>query len=549
MNNICPVEKNKDYLMEITDIGNEGEGIGKIDGFTVFVKDALPGEKIKVRITKVNKSFAFGRLMEIIEPSEYRVEPECPVYKRCGGCSLQHLSYDEQLKFKTKKVKDVLERIGGFENADVNDAVGMENPFHYRNKAQFPVREGKNGVEIGFYAPRSHNVIDIDSCLIQHPLNDKIIRLIREFINEENISVYNENTGKGLIRHIVTRIGYVTKEVLICIVINGKSIPKKEKLIKKLSEVEGLKGIVLNINTKNTNVILSRETKVLWGQGFITDYIGDVKFEISINSFYQVNPVQTKILYSKALELAGLTGNENVFDIYCGIGTISLFLAKKAKKVIGVEIVEQAIEDAKRNAEINGITNAEFIAGSAEEVIPKLYKEGITADVVVVDPPRKGCDEAVLDTIIKMQPEKVVYVSCDPSTFARDLKILCSNGYEKGTAQPVDQFCHSGHVETVVLLIHQKSTEYFKVDYAPKDGSYMDNLPASATYTEIKQWISDNYDGLKVSSLYIAQVKQKHGIIERECYNKPKSQDAKQPQCPPEKAAAIDAALKHFKMI
>ena len=452
MNNICPVEKNKDYLMEITDIGNEGEGIGKIDGFTVFVKDALPGEKIKVLITKVNKSFAFGRLMEIIEPSEYRVEPECPVYKRCGGCSLQHLSYDEQLKFKTKKVKDVLERIGGFENADVNDAVGMENPFHYRNKAQFPVREGKNGVEIGFYAPRSHNVIDIDSCLIQHPLNDKIIRLIREFINEENISVYNENTGKGLIRHIVTRIGYVTKEVLICIVINGKSIPKKEKLIKKLSEVEGLKGIVLNINTKNTNVILSRETKVLWGQGFITDYIGDVKFEISINSFYQVNPVQTKILYSKALELAGLTGNENVFDIYCGIGTISLFLAQKAKKVIGVEIVEQAIEDAKRNAEINGITNAEFIAGSAEEVIPKLYKEGITADVVVVDPPRKGCDEAVLDTIIKMQPEKVVYVSCDPSTFARDLKILCSNGYEKGTAQPVDQFCHSGHVEVVCCL-------------------------------------------------------------------------------------------------
>lgn len=452
MNNICPVEKNKDYFMEITDIGNEGEGIGKIDGFTVFVKDALPSEKIKVRITKVNKSFAFGRLMEIIEPSKHRVEPKCPVYKRCGGCSLQHLSYDEQLKFKTKKVKDVLERIGGFENADVNDAIGMENPFHYRNKAQFPVREGKNGVEIGFYAPRSHNVIDIESCLIQHPLNDKIIRLIREFIREENVSVYNETTGKGLIRHIVTRIGYVTKEVLICIVINGKSIPKKERLIKKLSEVEGLKGIVLNINTKNTNVILSRETKVLWGQGFITDYIGDVKFEISINSFYQVNPVQTKVLYSKALELAGLTGNENVFDIYCGIGTISLFLAKKAKKVIGVEIVEQAIEDAKRNAKINGITNAEFIAGSAEEAIPKLYEEGITADVVVVDPPRKGCDEAVLDTIIKMQPKRVVYVSCDPSTFARDLKALCSNGYEKGTAQPVDQFCHSGHVETVVLM-------------------------------------------------------------------------------------------------
>ena len=547
MNNIYPVEKNKDYFMEITDIGNEGEGIGKIDGFTVFVKDALPSEKIKVRITKVNKSFAFGRLMEIIEPSKHRVEPKCPVYKRCGGCSLQHLSYDEQLKFKTKKVKDVLERIGGFENADVNDAIGMENPFHYRNKAQFPVREGKNGVEIGFYAPRSHNVIDIESCLIQHPLNDKIIRLIREFIREENVSVYNETTGKGLIRHIVTRIGYVTKEVLICIVINGKSIPKKERLIKKLSEVEGLKGIVLNINTKNTNVILSRETKVLWGQGFITDYIGDVKFEISINSFYQVNPVQTKVLYSKALELAGLTGNENVFDIYCGIGTISLFLAKKAKKVIGVEIVEQAIEDAKRNAKINGITNAEFIAGSAEEVIPKLYEEGITADVVVVDPPRKGCDEAVLDTIIKMQPKRVVYVSCDPSTFARDLKVLCSNGYEKGTAQPVDQFCHSGHVETVVLLSKLNTKQHIEVELN-LDELDLTSAESKATYDEIKAYVLEKH-GLKVSSLYISQVKRKCGLDVGQNYNLSKKEDAKVPQCPPEKEAAIMDALKHFQMI
>ena len=548
MNNICPVEKNKDYFMEITDIGNEGEGIGKIDGFTVFVKDALPSEKIKVRITKVNKSFAFGRLMEIIEPSKHRVEPKCPVYKRCGGCSLQHLSYDEQLKFKTKKVKDVLERIGGFENADVNDAIGMENPFHYRNKAQFPVREGKNGVEIGLYAPRSHNVIDIESCLIQHPLNDKIIRLIREFIKEENISVYNETTGKGLIRHIVTRIGYVTKEVLICIVINGKSIPKKERLIKKLSEVEGLKGIVLNINTKNTNVILSRETKVLWGQGFITDYIGDVKFEISINSFYQVNPVQTKVLYSKALELAGLTGNENVFDIYCGIGTISLFLAKKAKKVIGVEIVEQAIEDAKRNAKINGITNAEFIAGSAEEVIPKLYEEGITADVVVVDPPRKGCDEAVLDTIIKMQPKRVVYVSCDPSTFARDLKALCSNGYEKGTAQPVDQFCHSGHVETVVLLSKgEVDSKKIRVEFSLEDMD-MSEFQDGATYTQIKDYVLE-HSGLKVSNLYISQIKRKCGIGVGKNYNLPKSEDSRQPQCPPEKEKAIREAFKYFGMI
>ena len=560
MNNIYPVEKNKDYFMEITDIGNEGEGIGKIDGFTVFVKDALPSEKIKVRITKVNKSFAFGRLMEIIEPSKHRVEPKCPVYKRCGGCSLQHLSYDEQLKFKTKKVKDVLERIGGFENADVNDAIGMENPFHYRNKAQFPVREGKNGVEIGFYAPRSHNVIDIESCLIQHPLNDKIIRLIREFIREENVSVYNETTGKGLIRHIVTRIGYVTKEVLICIVINGKSIPKKERLIKKLSEVEGLKGIVLNINTKNTNVILSRETKVLWGQGFITDYIGDVKFEISINSFYQVNPVQTKVLYSKALELAGLTGNENVFDIYCGIGTISLFLAKKAKKVIGVEIVEQAIEDAKRNAKINGITNAEFIAGSAEEVIPKLYEEGITADVVVVDPPRKGCDEAVLDTIIKMQPKRVVYVSCDPSTFARDLKALCSNGYEKGTAQPVDQFCHSGHVETVVLLSHKKPDSYIHIDVEFGEGEGkipVDKIVQRAeqykpkervTYKRIKEYILEKY-GFKVHTAYIAEVKRSLGLPMYDAPNAVEKLKQARKHPTPEKVEAIKDALHYFAVI
>ena len=452
MADLCPVEKNKEYIMSVTDIGNDGEGIGHIEGFAVFVKDALPGEKIRVKITKANKKLAYGRLMEIIEHSEYRTEPECPVFKRCGGCSLQHLSYDSRLDFKTKKVKDALMRIGGFKNPQVKDAFGMDKPYFYRNKAQFPVRKGNQGVDIGFYAKRSHDIVNIDSCMIQNSINDKVIKIVREYITEENIEPYDEISGKGLIRHIVTRIGHVTGEVIVCIVVNGSSIPKKNKLVEKLLCIDGIKGILLNVNKKNTNVILSDITKVLWGRDYIIDYIGDIKFQISINSFYQVNPVQTNFLYSRAMELAGLTGNENVLDIYCGIGTISLFLARKAKKVIGVEIVEKAIEDAKRNAKLNNINNAEFIAGPAEKIISEVYSNGFMADVVIVDPPRKGCDINVINTIIEMMPKRVVYVSCDPSTLARDLKILSDNGYSIGEAEPVDQFCHTTHVETVVLM-------------------------------------------------------------------------------------------------
>ncbi len=454
MNILCPVEKNKEYIMAIDDIGNDGEGIGKIDGFTVFVKDALPNEKIEVLITKVKKNYAYGRLMEIIEVSKSRVKPICKNYKLCGGCNIQHLLYDEQLSFKTKKVKDALERIGGFTDVPVKNTIGMENSFNYRNKAQFPVGKNNGKTVIGFYSPRSHNIVDIESCCIQNEINDKVIKIIRQFMDGEKISAYDENTGKGLIRHILTKVGFVSGEKLVCIVINGNSIPQKEKLIDRLKDIEGLTGIVLNINKQNTNVILGKEIKVLWGRGYITDYIGDIKFEISVHSFFQVNPVQTRILYSKALELAGLTGNENVLDIYCGIGTISLFLAQKAKKVVGVEIVEQAIKDAKRNAEINGIKNAEFIAGPAEKVIPEIYNEGFVADTVVVDPPRKGCDIAVLNTIINMKPKRIVYVSCDPSTMARDVKILCENGFELNEVQPVDQFCHTTHVESVIMMTY-----------------------------------------------------------------------------------------------
>lgn len=454
MSSLCPVEKNKEYLMTIDDIGNDGEGIGKIDGFTVFVKDALPKEKIEVLITKVRKNFAYGRLMKIIEVSENRVEPVCKSYKRCGGCNIQHLSYNEQLNFKTKKVRDALERIGGFVGVAVKDTIGMENPYNYRNKAQFPVGQSKGKTEIGFYSPRSHNIVDIESCCIQNKANDRIIKIIRQFMEEENIPAYDEITGKGLIRHILTKVGFVTGEKLVCIVVNGNSIPNKEKLIDRLKTIDGLTGIVLNINKQNTNVILGKENKVLWGREYIVDYIDGIKFEISVHSFFQVNPVQTRVLYGKALELAGLTGSENVLDIYCGIGTISLFLAQKAKKVIGVEIVEQAIKDAKRNAEINGIKNAEFIAGPAEKVIPEIYDSGFVADTVVVDPPRKGCDIAVLNTIINMAPNRLVYVSCDPSTMARDVKILCENGFVINEVQPVDQFCHTTHVESVIMMTY-----------------------------------------------------------------------------------------------
>ena len=447
-----PVIKNEDYVITITDIGSEGQGVGKIEGFTVFVPEALPGEEIEVKITKVNKSFAFGRMMKIINSSQNRVEPACALARRCGGCSLQHMSYEAQLKFKTKRVKDAMERIGGFTDVTVLDTIGMENPYNYRNKAQFPVGKGKDRVEIGFYAKRSHNIVDCKSCKIQHGINDKIIAVVRKYIEENQVPIYNEETGKGLIRHVITRVGFATGEIMVCIVANGAKLPNSETLVSELQQIELMTSIVLNVNRERTNVILGNKVKLLWGKEFITDFIGDIRFEISPLSFFQVNPVQTEILYQKAIELAGLTGNENVLDIYCGIGTISLFLAQKAKKVMGVEIIPEAIDDARKNAEINGISNVKFRVGSAENIIDIIQEEGFKPDVVVIDPPRKGCEKTVIEAIVAMNPKKVVYVSCEPSTFARDLKYLWENGYSIGKVQPVDQFCHSNHVESIVLM-------------------------------------------------------------------------------------------------
>lgn len=455
---MIPVEKNKIYEMQIDALGSNGEGIGRIAGYTVFVEGALPGETIRVLIVKVKKNYGYGKLMEILEVSPERREPMCPVAKQCGGCQLQHLSYEAELAYKTREVKDVMERIGGIKGVEVKPALGMENPWRYRNKAQFPVGRGKNGCAIGFYAKRSHRIVDTEKCFLQNECNDEIIGIVRTFLNEFHIPLYDEEKHKGLVRHILTRIGRNSGEIMVCIVINGKKLPNSDILVERLKAVEGVVSIVLNVNKEKTNVILGQKIIALWGKDTITDSIDGIAFEISPLSFYQVNPVQTEVLYGKAVELADLKGDETVLDLYCGIGTISLFFARKAKKVFGVEIVPEAIADAKKNAARNGITNVEFAVGAAEEVIPRLYEEeGVTADIVVVDPPRKGCDEKLLETILRISPEKIVYVSCNPSTWARDLVVLKEGGYALKEVQPVDQFSHSVHVEVVSLLQKQNT--------------------------------------------------------------------------------------------
>jgi 23S rRNA (uracil1939-C5)-methyltransferase len=447
--------KKDDFIqVKIEDMGADGAGIGKVDGFALFIKDAIIGDVVEAKIMKMKKNYGYARLMRILEASPNRVEAPCPVARQCGGCQLQAMSYEEQLRFKENKIKNNLQRIGGFSGIPLEPICGMEVPFHYRNKAQFPVGRDKNGKIItGFYAGRTHSIIENRDCLLGVPENKEILDLVIAFMEEEGIAPYEEATGKGLVRHVLIRYGFTTKEIMVCLVLNGRKLPHGERLAERLAEIPGMTSITLNVNTKRTNVILGDEILPLWGKDYIEDYIGEIKYRISPLSFYQVNPVQTKKLYEKALEYAELTGKETVWDLYCGIGTISLFLAKQAKQVYGVEIVPAAIEDAKNNARLNHITNAEFYVGKAEEVLPDLYeKEGIHADVIVVDPPRKGCEESLLDTIVKMAPDRVVYVSCDSATLARDLKYLSERGYRVVKGQGVDQFPMSVHVESVACL-------------------------------------------------------------------------------------------------
>jgi len=448
------LSKNKEYVVDIVDIGQGGVGIGKYEGFTVFVEGGLIQDKVKVKINKSKKNYAVGDIVEIIEKSPFRVDRICSDnLKDCGGCQIQELDYNKQLELKTSEVKQVISRIGKLENVKIHETIGMESPCRYRNKAQFPIQNINGETAIGFYKKKSHDVIPTDMCVIQHDINDKIIKIIKTYIQAYNVSIYNENTHTGVLRHLVTKVGFTTNEVMVVLVANGDNLPYLNELASVLEEnIPGFKTLVLNVNKAKTNVILGKENKVIYGNGKINDYIGDLVFEISPLSFFQVNPVQTEVLYNKALEYAELKENDTVFDIYCGIGSISLFLAQKATKVYGIEIVEDAIKDAKINARLNNLNNVEFYVGKAEEVVPKMYSEGKTANVVVVDPPRKGCDEKVLDTIVSMKPDRVVYVSCNPSTLARDLAYLDERGYKCIEVQPVDMFPHTMHVETVAKL-------------------------------------------------------------------------------------------------
>lgn len=452
------VEKNKEYIFDIISQGYEGEGIAKIDNkYPIFIEGALKGEKVKVRIVKVNKNFAYGKLMEVLEASEERVNPPCAIYKRCGGCKLQHASYKAQLDFKWDRVKDCVSKIGKLDPSIVKYPLGMEEPWRYRNKVQLPIGLINGEVKIGFFAPRSHDIIDMESCLIQDEIGDKVVKLTREWIEKFNIRPYNvdgEYDEKGIVRHIMIRRGFTTNEVMVVLVTNGETLPHKEEFVDLMvKNIPGIKSVIQNINSKKTNVILGLESKTLWGEDTISDYIGDFRFNISPLSFFQVNPIQTEVLYGKALEYANLTGNEEVFDAYCGTGTITLFLSKKAKKVYGVEIIPQAIDNAWINAKENKVENVEFFVGESEVVIPDLINKGVKADVVVVDPPRKGCDKKLLDAITNIDAKKIVYVSCDPSTLGRDLKVLEENGYKALEVQPVDMFPNTAHIENVALLI------------------------------------------------------------------------------------------------
>lgn len=451
-------QKNDILTVTIEDMGHDGEGIGKADGYTLFVKDAVIGDVIEAKIMKAKKNYAYARLMRILEPSPHRVEPVCPMARPCGGCQLQMMDYQEQLRFKQKKIEDNLRRIGGFEQIPMEPILGMEQPFRYRNKAQFPVGTDKEGnLVTGFYAGRTHDIINNRNCYLGVEENRQVLDVVLGWMEKYGVSAYDEKTGTGLVRHILIRYGFKTGEMMVCLVINGERVPKQEALVERLREISGMTSITTSTNQERTNVIMGSKIRTLWGTPYISDYIGEVKYQISPLSFYQVNPVQTEKLYGTALEYAGLDGNETVWDLYCGIGTISLFLAQKAKKVYGVEIVPAAIEDARRNAELNGITNAEFFVGKAEEVLPEMYAKGeARADVIVVDPPRKGCDAALLETVVKMQPERIVYVSCDSATLARDLKWLCAEGYELKRVRGVDMFPMTGHVETVCLLSNRK---------------------------------------------------------------------------------------------
>ena len=535
--------KNQEHTVTIEGYGEGGMGVARIDGRVVFVHGALRGEKCRVLILKTLKSVAFAKVLEVIEPSSERITPDCPYFPRCGGCTYRHIRYEEELRLKKQRVQDNLSRIGG-SDVTVEEILGARDTLRYRNKAQYPV--SKDGA-VGFYRARTHEVIECEHCLLVKPEADAAAEALREYMQSCRVAGYDEKTGRGLVRHLYIRSN-AAGESLVCVLVNGDKLPKEDRLVTLLRDAcPKCTGIVLGTNTKKGNVILGDRYRTLWGSDRLEDTLCGKTFRLSVPSFYQVNRVQAERLYAKAIEFAGLTGQETVLDLYCGAGTITLALSDHAKKVLGAEIVPEAIDDARENAARNGVKNTEFFCGDASDVAKKLARENLRPDVITVDPPRKGLAADVVESIAEMQPGRVVYVSCDSATMARDVKRLADLGYTAQRACAVDMFPRADHVETVCLLSKLNAKQHIEVDI------HMDELDLTdaekkATYSEIKEYVLE-HTGLKVSSLYIAQVKQKYGIIERENYNKPKSDDAKQPKCPPDKEKAIKEALKHFGMI
>ena len=537
------LKENSIYTGTVEGYSSEGLGIVRLDGAVVFVPGTVRGEEIDLRITKVMKTCAAGEVVKLRKPSPERTKPECPYFGQCGGCDFQHMSYTEELRAKRQRVQDALTRLGGTD-LQVEEILGAKDPTHYRNKSQYPVGSGGT---IGFYKARSHQVVGVDRCLIQSEVSDKTAKAVGDWMRRYKISAYDERTGKGLVRHLYVRVNR-KGESLCCVVVNGKQLPREPELAAFVrAAAPRTVGVVLNTNTKKGNVILGDKYRTLWGQDFLMDTLCGLRFKLSVPSFYQVNRDQAEVLYGKALEFAGLTGEETVLDLYCGTGTITLCMAAKAKKVIGAEIVAPAIADAKENAARNGIENAEFFCGDAADIAAKLEQDGLRPDVITVDPPRKGLSPEVIASVAAMGPERVVYVSCDPATLGRDVKLFAELGYRAVRACAVDMFPGTRHVETVVLLSQQKPDDTIEIDLD------LDELDATAaetkaTYEEIKAYVWEKYH-LKVSNLYVSQIKRKCGLEVGQNYNLSKSENPKVPKCPPEKEMAIMDALKHFQMI
>lgn len=537
--------KNQIYETVITDYTTEGQGVAHIEGCAVFVPNAVAGERVKVRVTLVRKTWAAGKITEILEKSPHRVNRACPVAKLCGGCTFWHMDYEEECRLKAERVRNCLNRIGG-ENLEEVPILAAPTCEGYRNKAQYPVAWEKGRAYAGFFKEGTHEVVQMDRCRILPQETDRVKAIVMDYVNKNKVSVYDEATHRGLLRHIYVRRGAVSGQILVCLVVNGDGLPKLPALIEALKAVPGFTTLVLSVNTRKGNAVLGDKFVTLYGPGYIEDTLCGLNFRLSARSFYQVNHAQAQRLYETAIAMAGITKNDLVLDLYCGVGTITLAMASAAGKVMGVEVVPQAIEDARDNARRNGIENAEFFCADAGAAALELEQKGIRPDIITVDPPRKGLNSDAIEAIDRMNPKRLVYISCDPATLARDTALLKERGFRLEKTIAADLFPRCSHVETVCLLVLRNPVTHINIDVDVEE--MVQDKRGMATYGQIKDYVLE-HSGLKVSSLYIAQVKQKHGIIERENYNKPKSEDARQPQCPLEKERAITEALKHFGML